>query len=340
MTTEAASSDPAGALTEGETARRDSFAERLLGAAIGMFDVLAIYLGVRLGFYRALHEGGAATPAELAGRAGCHERYVREWLEQQAVTGFLSVTDALDDASRRRYVLPREYAEVLLDRDSLNYLAPLARLITGAASPLPALLDAYRSGGGVAFADYGIDLREGQAEMNRPMFLHQLPGEWLPAIADVHARLQQAEPPARVADIGCGAAWSAIGIARAYPNARVDGFDLDAESVELARHNVAEAGLAGRVDIQLRDAGDSALAGRYDLVIALEAIHDMSQPAEALRTMRRLVSPDGCVLIVDERVAETFTAPGDEIERMMYGWSILHCLPAGMPRNRAPPRAR
>ena len=330
MTTRAESSSATGPLTEEEAGRRDAFAERLLGAAIGMFDIFAVYLGVRLGLYRALDEGVSATPGELARRTRCHERYVREWLEQQAVTGLLSVDDASGDAAKRRYALPREYAEVLLDRDSLNYMAPLARLITGAVSPLPALLDVYRNGGGISFADYGIDLREGQSEMNRPMFLHQLPGEWLPAIADAHARLQQAEPPARVADVGCGAAWSAIGIARSYPNARVDGFDLDVASVELARQNVAEAGLAGRVDIQLRDAGDSALAGQYDLVIALETVHDMSRPVEALRTMRRLVAPGGCVLVVDERVAETFTAPGDEIERMMYGWSILHCLPAGM----------
>jgi 2-polyprenyl-3-methyl-5-hydroxy-6-metoxy-1,4-benzoquinol methylase len=330
MTAEAVSGSAAGPLTDDEAARRDAFAERLLGAAIGMFDVLSVYLGVRLGLYRALHEGGAATPGDLARRAGCHERYVREWLEQQAVTGFVSVDETGSEAGQRRYALPREHAEVLLDRDSLNYMAPLARLIAGAASPLPALLDVYRNGGGVPFADYGLDVREGQAEMNRPMFLHQLPGEWLPAITDVHARLQQAEPPARVADVGCGAAWSAIGIARAYPNARVEGFDLDAASVALARQNVAEAGLADRVDIQLRDAGDSALAGQYDLVIALETVHDMSRPVEALRTMRRLVAPGGCVLIVDERVAETFAAPGDEIERMMYGWSILHCLPAGM----------
>ena len=115
---------------------------------------------------------------------------------------------------------------MLVERDSLNHLAPLAQITVGAVYPFAALLDAFRTGGGVPYRDYGVDMREGQAGMNRAAFLYQLGAEWLPAIPDVHARLQ-ADPPARVADVGCGAGWSSIGIARAYPKARVDGFDLD-----------------------------------------------------------------------------------------------------------------
>jgi protein-L-isoaspartate O-methyltransferase len=303
--------------------KRDAFAERLLNAAIATMDVFAVHFGGRLGLYEALAKG-PATVAEVTRRTGLHERYSREWLEQQAVSGVLEVEGAGDD---RRFALPPEHAEVLLDRDSLNYVAPIARLLVGAVSPLESVLHAYRNGGGVAYADYGIDLREGQAEINRPAFLQQLPHEWIPAMPDIRARL---EAGGRVADIGCGAAWSAIGIAKAYPRAHVDAFDLDSASVELAKRNVAEAGVSDRVSVELRDAADPALAGQYDLVMILEALHDMSRPVDALRAARALVREGGCVLVVDERVAETFTAPGDEIERLMYGWSFLHCLPAGM----------
>jgi 2-polyprenyl-3-methyl-5-hydroxy-6-metoxy-1,4-benzoquinol methylase len=174
-----------------------------------------------------------------------------------------------------------------------------------------------------------VDLREGQAGMNRALFLRSLGKEWLPAMPDVHARLQ-ANPPARVADIGCGAGWSAIAIARSYPKALVDGFDLDELSIELAQTNAEEAGLTDRVQFHVRDAGDPELAGRYDLVAAFECLHDMSQPVKALVAMRRLAHEGGVVLVMDERVGEAFMAKGNDIEWMMYGWSVLHCLPVGM----------
>jgi len=161
------------------------------------------------------------------------------------------------------------------------------------------------------------------------MFLQQLGQEWLPAVPDIHARLQ-ADPPARVADIGCGVGWSSIGIAQAYPKVRIDGYDLDEPSIELAQANLREANLNGRVTFQVRDAGDSALAGQYDLVTAFECVHDMSDPVGVLRTMRRLANETGAVVIVDERVGDTFTPTGNEVEWMMYGWSVLHCLPVGM----------
>ncbi|MET1008718.1 MAG: methyltransferase domain-containing protein, partial [Gaiellaceae bacterium] len=135
---------------------------------------------------------------------------------------------------------------------------------------------------------------------------------------------------ARVADIACGAGWSSIAIARAYPNVAVDGYDLDEASVALARENVAVTEVADRVSIRLRDAGDPELAGSYQLVTVFEAIHDMSQPVDVLRSLRGLAAEDGAVVVMDERVADTFTAPGDEIERLMYTYSVLCCLPVGL----------
>jgi 2-polyprenyl-3-methyl-5-hydroxy-6-metoxy-1,4-benzoquinol methylase len=306
----------------------DDLAGRIISSAVAMFDVYGIYLGYRLGFYRALADDGPTTSAELAGRTGCAERYVREWLEHQAVTGFLAADDSTD-ASQRRYALPPSHAEVLADVDNGNFVAPLAQLVAGAASVMPQVVAAYRSGKGVPYADYGVDLREGQAAINRVAFLQALPLEWLPAIPELDARLK-ADPSARVADIGCGAGWSCIGIASGYPKVLVDGFDLDPASVELAKANIAASDVAGRVTVQLRDAGDPSLSGQYDLVTIFEALHDMGRPVDALRVGRGMLAPGGSVLVADERVAETFAAPGDEIERLMYGWSILHCLPAGL----------
>jgi SAM-dependent methyltransferase len=309
--------------------RRDAFVEDLFEKIIGAMEVATVYLGDRLGLYQALAEGGPATPHELAERTGTHERYTREWLEQQAATGILEVEEESEQPQGRRYGLPAGHAEVLLDRDSLNYLAPVARFTMSLVRPLPALVDAFRAGEGLPYADYGADAREGQADANRPMFVNLLGSEWLPSVPDVHERLLAA-PPARVADIGCGTGWSSISIARAYPKAHVDGYDLDEPSIELARQNADEAGLADRVTFHVRDASDPALEGRYDLATAFECIHDMGRPVEALRAMRRMVSERGAVIVADERVPDAFEAPGDDTDRLMYGWSVLFCLPTGL----------
>jgi 2-polyprenyl-3-methyl-5-hydroxy-6-metoxy-1,4-benzoquinol methylase len=305
-----------------------ALADRLRQAALGFFDLHAVDIGLRLGLYEAL-AAGAASPGEVAAATGTNERYVREWLEQQAATGILAVDDVDAAPGARRFSLPAGHDEALLDPDSLLYAAPTARAAVAGARPLPQLLDAFRTGGGVPYAAYERDFHQAQADSNRATFLRLLGSEWLPAIPDVHARLR-AEPPARVADVACGAAWSSVAIARAYPSVTVDAFDLDESSLELAQANVDAAALDDRITLRLGDAADSALDGRYDLVTVFEAIHDMARPVEALRALGRVLADGGAVLVVDERTEERFTAPAGERERYHYGWSILHCLAVGM----------
>jgi SAM-dependent methyltransferase len=309
--------------------RRDALVGRLIGAALGAVDLLNVYLGDRLGLYQGLVEVGLATSSELAARTGVHERYAREWLEQQAVTGLVDVDDVGAEAAQRRYALPAGHDEVLTAPDSLHHLAYLSRLVASIGQVTPKLLEAYRTGDGVAWADFGADMREAQAAQNRPIFRALLGTEWLPRIPDVHGRLR-ADPPGRVADVGCGAGWSSIAIAEAYPTVLVDGFDLDEASIAVARANAADHGVADRVRFDVRDITDPGLTGRYDLVAGFEMLHDLARPVDALAAMRRLLADGGTVLIVDERVAESFTVPGDALERLFYGFSTLCCLPTGM----------
>jgi hypothetical protein len=79
----------------------------------------------------------------------------------------------------------------------------------------------------------------------------------------------------------------------------------------------------------VHDASEPELPGRYDLITIFEALHDMNHPIEALRAARSSLAAGGSMVVADERVAERFTAPGDEIERFNYGWSVLHCLAVG-----------
>jgi 2-polyprenyl-3-methyl-5-hydroxy-6-metoxy-1,4-benzoquinol methylase len=314
--------------TPSEAERRDALADRLFEATVGAFDLEVIYIGDRLGLYRALANDGPATSAELADRAGIAERYAREWLEHQAVGGILDVDDAGRPADARRYSLPAGHAEVLVDPDSLSTMTPMARFVVAGAQLMPMLLEAFRTGGGVPL-DASTDMVEAQEAVNRPAFAALLAADWIPALADVEARMRR--EPTRVADVACGAGWSTIAIARGYPLARVDGIDLDPGSIEKARRNLATAPeLGNRVTFAARDAADPELAGRYDLVTIIEALHDMSRPVEVLRACRSLLGPDGAVLVVDEKVADTFVAPGDPTERLMYSYSVLFCLANGL----------
>ena len=310
-----------------------TFAEQLFERYLGAMETLEVYIGDRLGLYEALAEHGALSAGELAARTATNERYAREWLEAQAAAGILEVDDADAAAEERRFSLPAAHAEVLADRDSLDYLAPAARMIASTAKALPQVIDAFRTGAGVPWTAYGADGREGQSDMNRSMFLNLLGDEYLPSIPEVHERLSRG---GRVADIACGGGWSSIAIARAYPDARVDGYDLDEASIDLARANAADYGVADRVRFHVADASDPRLDGSYDVVTVFEALHDVSHPVELLATMRRLAGEDGAVIVMDERVADSFSAPGDEVERFMYGWSVLMCLPAGMDEHDSP----
>ncbi|NAZ88619.1 class I SAM-dependent methyltransferase [Kineococcus indalonis] len=293
-------------------------------AVLGGFEALSVYLGDRLGWYRDLRAHGPTTPAELAARTGTRERYAREWLEQQAVAGLLRADPA---PGGRRYALPPGAAEVLTDPDSLAHLAPLPRMLAAAAAHLPELLHAYRHGGGVSWERLGADARESQADLNRPWFLHALPG----ALAQVpRAREALARPGARVLDVGCGAGWSSIALALAHPGARVLGVDVDAASLHAARAHAADAGVADRVAFRLADAAALDEDGAFDLALAAECVHDLPDPVGVLGAVRRAVRPDGAVVVVDEAVAEEFTAPGDDVERLMYGFSLLVCLPDGL----------
>ena len=306
-------------------AERDAeeLAGRLFMANLGLVDAVTVALGDRLGLYAAVRRLGTPTAAEVAGETGLDERQVREWLEQQAVTGILGADEA-PDSGARRYSLSDGHAEVLLNPDSLASMTGLCRIGAMLAAGMPLVERSFRDGRGVKYPEYGLDGVTGQESMNRVQYINLLGAEWLPSISPVHERL--ASGSARVADLGCGTGWTSITIAKAYPGVIVDGFDNDATSIEIARANAEREGVAGRAHFRWQDAGGS-IEGTYDLVTIFESLHDMGRPVEALRNARSLAGDEGYVLVMDERVEDEFTAPASELERFYYGASVLFCLP-------------
>jgi 2-polyprenyl-3-methyl-5-hydroxy-6-metoxy-1,4-benzoquinol methylase len=302
--------------------RTRALADRLFESELRTLELYTIYIGERLGLYRALVEGGPASSVDLAQRTDTNERYIREWLEHHAASGLLEVDDAQAQPLARRYSLPAEHVPVLADPDDIRYAGYRSIDMVRHGRTLPALVEAFRTGDAPPPMSWEP---EGRAEFNRALFLNLMGTEWLPAIADLDRRLG-AEPPARVADVACGTGWSSIAMATAYPKIAVDGFDLDEDSIAAARRNADEAGVS-----------DSATADRYDLVTVFEALHDMSRPVDALRAVRRMLRDGASVLVADERVDDEFTAPAPLLERHAYGWSVISCLPSvmGDPRSAA-----
>jgi 2-polyprenyl-3-methyl-5-hydroxy-6-metoxy-1,4-benzoquinol methylase len=303
-----------------------ALAERLFRDMVGALELYTVYLGERLGLYRALDSGGPATSSELAERTGTAERYIREWLEHHAASGLLEVDDPSAGPTSRRYRLPAVHAPVLADPDDVRYRAFNGVEIVRAGRFLPQLVEAFRTGTAPPPLPWPP---EGRPDYNRAVYLSLLGTQWLPGIPDVDRRLR-GEPPAHVADLACGAGWSSIAMAQAYPLIKVDGFDLDPDVIAAARRNAEQAGVSGRVTFAVTDASGLASSSRFDLVTILEGLHDMARPADALRAARHMLRPEGSVIIADELVEDEFRAPASELERYHYGWSVVSCLPGAM----------
>ncbi len=314
---------------EAQAARAEALALQILGQFSGGVELLTIELGRRLGLYDALLAAGPVTAAEFADRAAIAPRYAVEWLDQQAAAGIVDVVGHDRNSAERLFLLPAPHAAVLLDTESPAYLLGAAPLFFGVAKTVPEVADAYATGRGVEYADFGDELRYGIAELNRPAFLLQM-RSWVEQLPDIAARLDRGGV---ILDAGCGEGWSSIGLAKAFPEAKVVGFDLDLPSVEVARCHVEDAGLQDRVTIIRANAADAialraATGGEVTLVTAFQALHDMGRPVEALVAFREVLADGGAVLIGDEHGDDVKAAPADDTERLKLAMSVLHCAPA------------
>ncbi len=315
--------------------------ERLTDHTTAALELFAVHIGRELGLYAVLDRHGALTAPELAERAGIDARYAREWLEQQAVAGFLHTdssgdgdtgpqVDSSPDARRlspddRRFALPDAHRGALVDPIDGGHVAPFAGSVVAIAQAMDDVVAAYRTGAGVPYTRYGATFRRGQGDINRPAFTADLVKAWLPAVEGVADRLAAG---GRLLDVGTGHGWSTIAVQAEWPAAQVVGLDADEASIDEARQRAAEAGVAARFAVVDPSGSDLGAHAPADVALVLEALHDMADPVGVLAAIRAALAPGGVVVVADEAVAEEFTAPGDGLERMMYGWSVSHCLPA------------
>ena len=280
-----------------------------------------VVMGDRLGLYRALAGAGPLSPAELAGRTGTAERYVREWLNAQAAGGYVEY-----DPDSGRYTLPPEQAVALTEPDSPAYLPGLFQTALGSLLDSPKIAEATRTGDGFGWHEHVHDVHEGCERFFRPSYNAHLISAWLPALDGVAAKLERG---ALVADVGCGHGASTILMAQAFPNSTFAGSDYHDGSIETARRRAQEAGVAGRVSFDTAPAAAYGGTG-YDLVTMFDCLHDMGDPAGAARHVRGTLKPDGTWMIVEPYAGDRVEENLNPVGRAYYGFSTLLCTPASL----------
>ena len=294
---------------------------RLLGDMAGTMASIMCALGGRLGLFDALAGGGPVTSAELAVRAGLDERYVREWLLCLSSAGYIDV-----DRSGERFTLPQALALALAVPGSPFNMSAGYQLIGPLVAALPAVSDAFRTGGGVAQDDYDEALHVAMEGMSATWLDSMLVNQWLPAVPGLAPRLAEG---ARVADVGCGGGHALLVLARAFPNSRFVGYDAFGENVARARASVAAAGLSDAVSFVEGDAAD-AIEGPFDLVTAFDVLHDASDVAALLRSIRASLAPDGALLILEGKCAENPADNRGPAATVLYATSVLYCVPTSI----------
>jgi 2-polyprenyl-3-methyl-5-hydroxy-6-metoxy-1,4-benzoquinol methylase len=307
-----------------DEARIEAFVTRIVDEIGAALNVPLTVIGDQLGLYRAMADSAPVTSAELAERTGTHERYVREWLAAQAAGGYVE-----HDAEAGTYVLPVEHAAVLADETSPVYQGGMFQSASAAIRAQDPVADRFRTGDGLGWHEHHHDLFHGTASVFGLSYRAYLVQEWIPALDGVEDKLRRG---ARVADVGAGLGVATILLAQAYPDSTFVGFDSHLESIEAARANAAEAGVADRVRFELATAtnfpGDS-----YDLIACFDALHDMGDPAAAAAHIRSALAADGTLMVVEPMAGDAVAENLHPLGRIRYGFSTLVCTPGSLSQD-------
>ena len=297
------------------------FHQRVIGDAAAAVRGLTVALGERLGLYRALAAHGPLTPAALAARTGITTRYAEEWLHAQ-----LSAEYVERQLPEGTYTLPTAHAPVLADATAVTYAAGFFTALKALYATEDLLVEAYRSGDGVGWAEHDAALDTGMGSFFQPTYQHRLIPDWLPALDGVTSRLKAG---GTVADVGCGVGHTTLLIARAFPEATVYGFDYSEEAIVIARQLAEEAGLSGRVVFETASADDYP-GTDYDLVTFFNCLHDMGDPVAAAQHVHKSLDPEGTWMLVESNVSPQDVAATTPAARMFMSLSAVMCLPVAL----------
>jgi SAM-dependent methyltransferase len=298
--------------------KMNAFLAKVVGDFGAALSSSLAYIGTKLGLYEAMANSGPVTAKELAERTGTVERYIREWLINQAAGGYVEY-----DAAADRYVLPAEQAAALTDQSSPFYVGGGFYVVKAMTAAQSHILDAFKNGGGLLWGDNDPELFLGTERFFRPGYATHLIASWIPSLTGIEDKLKAG---AKVADIGCGHGSSTIIMAQAFPNTRFWGFDNHEGSVLTARGRAADAGVSDRVTFEVANARDfPTIEGGYDLIAFFDCLHDMGDPSGAAKRASENLAPDGSALIVEPMAGNTVAENFNPIGRTFAAASTLCC---------------
>lgn len=295
--------------------------QRLFADMSGALTGLAAYLGDNLGLFRALGEAGPVAAADLAKRQGLCLEMTAEWLKVMTCAGYVEYQP--DD---ELFSLPPEHAVVLASDGGPMSFAGGLQQIGGFADRLPALLDAFRNGGGVAQNSYSQDLREGMERLSATWFENELVESWIPALRDVRDRLRSG---ACVADVGCGSGRALVELARAFPASRFIGYDALGANVERAKRLAAAADVGERVSFEVRDVM-KGIPAEFDLVTAFDSLHDLPDPVDGLAAIARGLKKDSTLIVLELGLGDNLADEVGPVGVIHHGTKLLYNLPVAL----------
>jgi SAM-dependent methyltransferase len=304
-----------------DEAKLEAFMERFVGDLGACATAPMVLIGDKLGLYKAMQDSEPVTPAELAQRTGTNERYIREWLCQQAASDYVEY-----DPSNGAFRLPPEQALALAVDDSPAFIPGAFQLLSAMIKDEPSITERFRSGDGFGWHEHHHDLFEGTERFFRPGYTAHLVAEWLPALEGVEDRLRTG---IRVADIGCGHGASTILMAQAYPESTFVGSDYHEGSIEAARRAAERAHVSDRVTFEVAGAKEFG-GGPFDLVCVFDALHDMGDPVGASQHVRSQLAGDGTWLVVEPMAFDTIEENLNPVGRVFYAGSTMLCTPASL----------
>jgi 2-polyprenyl-3-methyl-5-hydroxy-6-metoxy-1,4-benzoquinol methylase len=304
----------------------EEFVGKVQADQAAAYNAILVYLGDRLGLWRALASVESTTIAELAERSGVAQRYVQEWISAQAAHGYLSY-----DATTESFALSVEAAAVLAEEESPASLSPGFELIAAVWASVDKLANAYTTGAGLPWHEHDPRLFSSVARFYGTMYRTSLLTEWFPAVDGL---IEQLQSGIRVLDVGCGLGVPTILLAEAFPNSTFVGTDYHEESIRQATAAAAEAGISDRVTFEVADA--TSYAGEYDLVLFFDAVHDFGDPVGALAHAHSRLAPGGRVVAIEPYAEDTLEANlANPIAGVFYVGSSAICVPHSVSQNGA-----
>ena len=302
--------------------RLNAFLGRAVGDMAASVSAVLVLIGDELGLYSAL-AGQRLSPGELAEKTGTSERYVREWLANQAAGGYVDY-----DAENDQYYLNEEQTLCLADPNGPVDLPGAYQIIRDLFHVRERAVENFRTGKGMEWGEHHPCLFEGTERFFRAGYNANLVSSWLPALDGVVEKLTAG---ARAADVGCGHGASTILMAQAFPTSEFVGIDYHGASIATATERAAKAGVTNAY-FEVADA-TSYEGGDYDLIAFFDCLHDMADPAGAARHARAALKPDGHCLLVEPFANDDVSDNLNPVGRLFYAASSLICVPVSLARR-------